>query len=420
MAQLLNALTYIAADNMKKNRMGYSFEKKNRANFSPGRRQRHGKPHVLAIAAVISSTLLLWVSTLLGSARDLLSRKTSGNKPYESLMRQGTQIGPLFEEELALRGALRRIETARRQHLKDTGSEASNTHRSIVWLMSFPNSGTSYTSQLVRDSTHSMTATNYGDELQGDSSVGLVFPNQTEGPFWIPQGDFGLPSSRFVLVKTHCGMRCTDCSNIKYAESTYSFRRKCTLTNQRSHAASSKNGLLFKTYSTEQVKGAIHLVRDPFDNVVSRFHLLMQREKTYPATREGFLEHCLVQDQKFTADEIRYAHFKDNPVLRQLWMVPCHAEFCKYVEWHNLATFVTNDLQLTTLTVHYESYSNTMEAGKRILDFLELEQQSPFPAFRLKTYAEYFTPEERSIVKDAFQFMASRQTWEMIGRYMPP
>lgn len=284
--------------------------------------------------------------------------------------------------------------------------------RSIVWLMSFPNSGTSYTSQMVRESTHTMTATNYGEEV---AHAQPVFPhNSTAGPFWIPQEEFGPPSSRFVLVKTHCGMHCNDCSNVQYAESTYSFRRKCTLT---SFQRQSQQNLSYKTYSTDRVARAIHVVRDPFDNVVSRFHHLQPPSRQ---RRQEFWDYCAAHDAKYRADEIRYAHFRDNPLLRRLWQVPCHAEFCKYVEWHNLATFVTQDLGLSTLVVHYESYGkDDLRQQHAVLDFLELEPLSTFPPFERHTYADYFSDEERHIVKQAFQFMASRDTWSLIERYMP-
>jgi hypothetical protein len=57
----------------------------------------------------------------------------------------------------------------------------------LVWLMSFPNSGTSYSSQLIRDATLTDSASNYADETTfGQSGVMLpVYVDQPEGPFWI-------------------------------------------------------------------------------------------------------------------------------------------------------------------------------------------------------------------------------------------
>jgi hypothetical protein len=75
----------------------------------------------------------------------------------------------------------------------------------LVWLMSFPNSGTSFTSRLVRDATMTVSASNYADETPSGQS-GLVLPvyrNHPEGPFWIkPEAspDFSEPDN-YILTK---------------------------------------------------------------------------------------------------------------------------------------------------------------------------------------------------------------------------
>lgn len=56
----------------------------------------------------------------------------------------------------------------------------------IVWLMSFPNSGTSYTTKLIRHVSLTSTASNYGNEnigLSGDSLP--VYADQPTGPYWV-------------------------------------------------------------------------------------------------------------------------------------------------------------------------------------------------------------------------------------------
>jgi len=75
----------------------------------------------------------------------------------------------------------------------------------MAWLMSFPNSGTSFTSRLVRDATKTDSASNYADEtLSGQNGVRLpVFDDQPEGPFWIKPEDspeFTEPS-QYILTK---------------------------------------------------------------------------------------------------------------------------------------------------------------------------------------------------------------------------
>jgi hypothetical protein len=84
----------------------------------------------------------------------------------------------------------------------------------IAWLMSFPNSGTSYTSKLIRHVTLTRTASNYGNEER--AAVGLsraVFDDQPTGPFWQDvhiHPEYTLPQN-YALTKTHCGGRCEMC-----------------------------------------------------------------------------------------------------------------------------------------------------------------------------------------------------------------
>jgi hypothetical protein len=84
-----------------------------------------------------------------------------------------------------------------------TGSQPPEPQ--LVWLMSFPNSGTSYTSQLVRDATLTDSASNYADETPSGQQ-GLVLPvyvDQPEGPFWIkPEANPNyVEPAKYILTK---------------------------------------------------------------------------------------------------------------------------------------------------------------------------------------------------------------------------
>lgn len=75
----------------------------------------------------------------------------------------------------------------------------------IAWLMSFPNSGTSFTSKMIRHASEMSTASNYGEEnrdLHGNSVP--VYPNVTHGPFWIDPHSMDSTErpSNYVLTKT--------------------------------------------------------------------------------------------------------------------------------------------------------------------------------------------------------------------------
>jgi len=103
------------------------------------------------------------------------------------------------------------------------------------------------------------------------------------------------------------------------------------------------------------------IVRDPFDNVVSRFrherkNAMAEDERlVYQESSSGFRAFC--------RDKIDHPYWRtdfDSPVDKELWRiiesVPCHTDFLRYINWHNHAFEVTADLELPSLVVHYERY----------------------------------------------------------------
>jgi hypothetical protein len=94
----------------------------------------------------------------------------------------------------------------------------------IVWLMSFPNSGTSYTSQLVRDTTYTVSASNYADETPSGQEGFLepVYEDQIQGPFWIRPEDTPIDyeePSQYILTKVR--NQTSHCSTIFSFETLY-------------------------------------------------------------------------------------------------------------------------------------------------------------------------------------------------------
>ena len=291
----------------------------------------------------------------------------------------------------------------------------------IAWLMSFPNSGTSYTITLVRHLTLTSTATNYGAELDDGRPSVPVFDDQPTGPFWydtLTQPATYQHPTRYVLTKTHCGLRCEACPPQNYVETTFSFRRSC-LSGGRINSKAQKE---LVTYPSSRVVKAIHLIRDPFDNVVSRFHL--ERRKTvatqtlFPSSKEGFLRFCQDMNAAHASDEYR-APFLHESILTILRNVPCRADFIRYMEWHNLAFATARDMELDTYVLHYESYASQFNTTtQELVDFLDLTiQDQPAPFESGKSYGDYFTQEQRNQVQLALRTMASMESWKHIERY---
>jgi hypothetical protein len=83
----------------------------------------------------------------------------------------------------------------------------------VAWLMSFLNSGTSYTIEAVRELTNTTVATNYGKEIKNEESV-PAFPDTEEannGPFLLINDDRARTNQKLFLTKTHCAGYCSAC-----------------------------------------------------------------------------------------------------------------------------------------------------------------------------------------------------------------
>jgi hypothetical protein len=118
----------------------------------------------------------------------------------------------------------------------------------------------------------------------------------------------------------------------KYSESTFSFRRQCLKTKWVEVGADGSVTRKFADYSADRVERAIHLIRDPFDNIVSRYHLERKlpgrKAAEFPKSREGFRSYCSQIDDIHTANENRVT-FLDEDILSLIRKVPCHADFLR-------------------------------------------------------------------------------------------
>ena len=313
----------------------------------------------------------------------------------------------------------------------------------VAWLMSFPNSGTSYTLRIVGELSNRSTASNYGEEhLDVDSGRNVLLHNNPRGPVRsLPLQE--LPTS-YILTKTHCGSRCVPCSPQSYLETQRSFQRAClethlvtTTTTTANTATNNNDNTTLSTtatptevrsvetlhYSKDLVGRAVHLVRNPLDNVVSRFHLSRQHslEKTNSSLANnatGFHEWCRELDHKHTSKERRHL----DPELLRLWRdVPCHAQFFEYVQWHNLAyTTTTEYLNIPLLVLRYEDYKRDWDGTvQSLMEFLQLDAGDlTATPFDMSTYHDtYYTESQKVAIRQMMESLASVPIWEIIQVY---
>ena len=299
------------------------------------------------------------------------------------------------------------------------------------------NSGTSFTSELVRTVTRHNTASNYRETtaVSGESVV-PVFKDSPRGPYWTDplQPNLSRPTRGYILTKTHCGGYCDQCPPERYIETPESFLQKC-LSGDR--IIVEQDGVdhgewwegEFDSYSKELLGRAVHVIRDPFDNIVSRFHLTYKhfgktgqtdKLELYPRSRDGFRSFCDDMDQQFYQEELATEAYRD--VLNIMTSVPCHADFFRYIQWHNLAFETTADLAIPTMVIHYENYTNNFDETKdRLLEFLGQEATHDPPEFETgKTYREYFTEQEIEAVSTMFSRLVSDKTWMSMKHYLDP
>ncbi|KAL3763599.1 hypothetical protein ACHAW5_009600 [Stephanodiscus triporus] len=376
------------------------------------------------------------------------------------------------------------------QERKKKGSKRGK----IAWLMSFPNSGTSFTSLLVRLASNTTSGTNYGMETNpGASGMSIPVYEWSEfGPFWIhPPGQPNIrtdttmsidsrcrnatickgkkggdnarnydvpPPTASIITKTHCGSRCVFCPPQEYLETDLSFLGSCLSGSRKvpsriKHGAdvdvsaikaAFMNGTLLShmsrlpasiiqykrqhvTYNPAVVEKAIHLVRNPFDNIVSRFHHEQKENPKQGKTRwvdrysndvTGFKRWCADEDtiSERTSDESLAnwtLHSYPEDIAKYFRGIPCHAEFVRYVHWHLAAIRVVEMLEIPVLFIYYEDYRNGVsDATDRILSFLNLDRViTKLPDFHSnKDYSQYFTDEERANASDLMKRLVAAKS----------
>lgn len=317
----------------------------------------------------------------------------------------------------------------------------------VAWLMSFPNSGTSYTLRLAQWASNVTAATNYGDECDVDDEGRNtpLYPEMDNSPALKYPDKYSLPE-RYALTKTHCGGRCTHCAPDKYVETQLTFHQQCLQGNRlvplNSNSTASgqnikKNGkserVLEVRYPEELVARAVHVIRDPFNNAVARFHLdwgkynhkAMNGDKEskkfvdkYAYNPDGFRKWCKSIDDVFIKDEEK-SRFMTEEILELFRKIPCHGDFFRYIQWHNLAVATVAKMKVPTYILHYENYATDFERTKdELMSFLQLDIVGSIPEFIPgKSYRSYFSAEERVAVLDLMRMLANPETMDLIDRY---
>mmetsp|Transcript_12761 Transcript_12761/g.28242 ORF Transcript_12761/g.28242 Transcript_12761/m.28242 type:complete len:406 (-) Transcript_12761:99-1316(-) len=309
----------------------------------------------------------------------------------------------------------------------------------IALLLSFPNSGTSFTLRLIRETSSTTTATNYAKETREaklenySGTIPSIYDGCSNCPL-LHDSELAMPTE-YVLVKTHCEGytgQMKNGSSLVYNQSA--FLEGC-LTPYSFAAHRGRDGRIKQTrecpYAPTLVKKVVHIMRDPMDNIVSRFHLwkknydIQQRllafnssndeeystTDEFPRSKQGFKDWCRVKDQELMAS-------KELEILLDFSDVPCMSEYYLYTQWHNNA-FHTTSGGISTHFFYYEQYETAFnETASALINFLHTDrkyQATPFVSG--KNYDEYYTEKEMIAIWHLIEHFASEATWTKLQRY---
>jgi hypothetical protein len=227
-------------------------------------------------------------------------------------------------------------------------------------------------------------------------------------------------------------------------ESTQAFQDACC---RGERMLFPNNGTRTKTsYSVSVVRKAVHLIRNPFDNIVARLHLAVKRRKRgdvpwnetaavsldlfssfHSSPRDSYLAWCNYVDTRH-AQALQTTHLisRDVKALMNKGSLPCHADWFRYVQWHNRAIeLATERLNIPVHYLYYENYStNYNETLQDLLEFLNLVPPAggvvntePLPFQAGKTYVDMYSPDE---IQAATRFVRAKATpacWNLLKRY---
>lgn len=302
----------------------------------------------------------------------------------------------------------------------DRPNDDTSSSSEIAWLMSFPNSGTSFTLDVIGRTSRTLVATNYCHESPHQTKA-VIPAHDKNGPFWQNKPRYPEPT-KYAITKTHCGYYCSACPPESYMQDADSFTELCS-SGFKFVGDSNQKDKVHVTYDANVVRKAIHLIRNPFDNMVSRFHharhetMSVKQRLTFPNSRHGFRKYCQHMNDKWN-DEVELTWLTDE--LSMMKDIPCRDDLYRYVQWHNLAFRTTDDeLQIPTHVLRYEQYVHRFDdTVDELLNFLHLEQRDePYHFTKGHSYAGYYTDEEQRNVMEAFKILASNTTWQHLQHY---
>jgi len=274
--------------------------------------------------------------------------------------------------------------------------------------------------------TSQMTvATNYEQEVH-PRTVSML-PN-SKSPYLL---NASMPVPSLALTKTHCLGYCDRCVPMMDSKE---FEMGCR--SLKTDDLESGEGHR-EYYSERLVAKAVHLFRNPFDNLVARMHHGIKKRSAMPKWREaprlrnklalfeetpeGFIEWCSYLDKIFVGDVDQL--MKRLGIAKEVYRnLPCKTELFRYVQWHNNAIKVLDRLHIPVHVLYYEDYTTRYNITvQELFKFLELEAvHSNSPFLPGKTYGRVYTDQYQQKATNFVRAVASPKCWSLIRHYFEP
>jgi len=271
--------------------------------------------------------------------------------------------------------------------------------------------------------SNTSAATNYAPEIPDGTPTVTVRGDAENSPYLL-HPEWKVPL-KVVLTKSNCAGYCQDCPSVEFVQTLDSFERGC-----RSRLVEPGVADL---YSASIVAKAVHLFRDPFDNLVARKNMeiearLKSDSETWTAsamvnsTKRGLKAWCDFIDAEFQAGETDSPSLLDDETIALFDKVPCAPELFRYVQWNNLALKMVNRRKLPVLFVHYEDLvSNGKNSLNSIADFLGLHLMDlPYKAIPESSYEDLFDDSDGIAIARFLHTFATAECWQHIRRYLAP
>eukprot|EP00558_Chaetoceros_sp_UNC1202_P010357 CAMPEP_0197247092 /NCGR_PEP_ID=MMETSP1429-20130617/26094_1 /TAXON_ID=49237 /ORGANISM="Chaetoceros sp., Strain UNC1202" /LENGTH=260 /DNA_ID=CAMNT_0042707911 /DNA_START=1 /DNA_END=786 /DNA_ORIENTATION=- len=240
-------------------------------------------------------------------------------------------------------------------------------------------------------------------------------------PLWMKAyfKETALPE-HLVLTESQCSGFCLPpCIPEEYIETDASFEESCRDVD---------TGTVGLPTPKSEVKKIVHLIRDPFSNVVSRFHEYREQTKYksrksnfHGDDRTGFHNWCKMDEQ--TMKDVEASPLIANQVKLLMKDVPCASEFFKYIAWHNHVVEMIWNEDYESMEIYYEEYDSEVlrkALVKQLAAFMNyaVVDNDTFPSFiSVNSYTGYFTKEEKKSVEKLVKGLALTRTARLLDRY---